>query len=80
MTSGVDDHVRAVAYANRETVRRFRIYGPYEVGTKEHAFWLSQYDGYMKVAMSHSLIAARQGKTAQPTTAISSKDGTGGAA
>lgn len=62
MNWAVDDHIRAVAYANRETVSRFKVYGPYEVGSKEHAFWLSRYDDFIKVAASPSLISARRGE------------------
>lgn len=40
-------HKAAVSKANTATLRRFGVYGPYEVGTPEHDYWLTVYDEAM---------------------------------
>lgn len=43
----VDKHKAAVAHANTEIYRRFKVRGPFEPGTYYHGEWLKEYDRAM---------------------------------
>ena len=45
--SAVDRHMAAVSMANNATFAKFKVHGPYKVGSEYHNYWLSRYVYYM---------------------------------
>jgi hypothetical protein len=43
-----DWYKAAVKFANEQTVEKFSVHGPYEIGSECHKFWLEQMDYEMK--------------------------------
>lgn len=45
--NAIDKYQQAVRHANEATFKMFGCHAPYGVDSKEHSFWLDEFDCYM---------------------------------